>query len=333
MQDTPTLPVIQLREVRRSYGSFLAVDGISLNVPPGAILGIIGPSGSGKTTLIRMMTGTLQPSGGELRVLGDDPLRFHRRTREQIGYMPQHFVLYPDLTVAENVGFMAALFGLGWRRRGRRVREVLQMVDLWNERKRRGAHLSGGMQRRVQLAAALVHDPRLILVDEPTAGLDPVLRQRIWEHFRQLRDRGRTLLVTTQYVGEAEYCDTVAVLAEGRLIALAPPDQLRRDALGGEMLQVETADPYDGQLLRGVAGVRSVRQTSPRSLLVVTEDAGATTPRVLEAIQSQGTRVVASSEYHPSFDEVFAELVDRRGRDELARPGEVEESSDVRRAA
>ena len=142
----------------------------------GTILGIIGPSGSGKTTTIRLLTGALAPDDGQVRVLGEDPRTFRRRTRERIGYMPQQFTLYADLTARENVDFVASLFGMLWRTRHRRTREVLQLVDLWDARGRRAGRLSGGMQRRLELASALVHDPDLLFLDEPTAGIDPILR-------------------------------------------------------------------------------------------------------------------------------------------------------------
>jgi ABC-2 type transport system ATP-binding protein len=297
--------------VSRRYGDVAAVNNITLEVPAGTILGVIGPSGSGKTTLIRMMTGTLEPTEGNLTVLGQTPRKFTRHTREKIGYMPQHFVLYEELTASENLSFVASLFGLLWPRRGRRVNEMLKLVDLWEARGRRARQLSGGMQRRLELACALVHDPVLLFVDEPTAGLDPMLRQRIWTEFRRLREVGRTLVVTTQYVGEAEYCDAVAVLAQGRLIALAAPEDLRRMALGGDVIEIETAQSFDASTLEQVAGVRSVRQNAPRHFLVVTDDAGAAMPRLLQAIQTAGLEVLSSSEYRPSFDEVFAELVSK----------------------
>jgi ABC-2 type transport system ATP-binding protein len=225
--------------------------------------------------------------------------------------MPQHFVLYEELTATENVSFVASLFGLLWPKRGRRVREVLKLVDLWEARGRRARQLSGGMQRRLELACALVHDPVLLFVDEPTAGLDPILRQKVWAEFRRLREMGRTLVVTTQYVAEAEYCDAVAVLARGRLIALAAPEELRRMALGGEVVEIETAQAFDGSSLTHLPGIRAVKQSSPRKFLVIADDAGAATPRVLQAISAAGVEVISSSEYRPSFDEVFAELVSK----------------------
>lgn len=307
-----------MEEVTRTFGELRAVDDISLNVPAGTILGLIGPSGSGKTTAIRTLTGALEPTAGRVRVLGEDPRRFRRRTRERIGYSPQQFVLYQDLTAAENVHFIGSLFGMLWRRRRRRVSEVLELLGLTDARGRRASQLSGGMQRRLELACALVHEPEVLFLDEPTAGIDPMLRQTVWAELRRLRDEQRTLLVTTQYVGEAEYCDSVALLSGGRLVALAPPEELRRQALGGDVIEVETERAFDAGSLSAIEGVTEVRQRGPRNLLVVADDAGEVTPRVQEAIEAQGGEVASSREYRPTFDEVFAELVtrDRRERGE-----------------
>ncbi|HEX8939867.1 MAG TPA: ABC transporter ATP-binding protein [Candidatus Limnocylindrales bacterium] len=299
----------------RRFGDVRAVDGLDLAVPPGTLLGLIGPSGSGKTTTIRMLTGQLRPTSGRLRVLGEDPMHFRRQTRERIGYMPQLFVLYPDLTAKENLDFVGSLFGMLWPRRRRRVREVLELVDLWPARDRRASALSGGMQRRLELACALVHDPVLLFLDEPTAGIDPLLRERIWTELRRLREAGRTLLVTTQYIGEAEHCDRVALLAEGRLIAVDTPAGLRREALGGEVIELESAAPVDAAALGGLPAVRVLRQRGPRDLLAVTDDAASATPTILDALRDRGVEVVASREYRPPFDQVFAELVSR------SRPG------------
>jgi ABC-2 type transport system ATP-binding protein len=299
---------------RKRFGNVVALDGISLSVPTGTILGLIGPSGSGKTTTVRLLTGALTADHGTVRVLGEEPRRFRRQTRARIGYMPQQFTLYPDLTAAENVDFMASMFGLLWFRRRRRVREALRIVDLWDARKRRASALSGGMQRRLELACALVHDPTLYFLDEPTAGLDPILRGRVWEELHRLKDAGRTLLVTTQYVNEAEECDNVALIAHGRLVALATPDDLRRDAMGGDIIEVETTDPFDGTALSKMPEVREVRVQGPRTFQVVVDEAGAATPLVVEAINEAGGDVAAAREFRPSFDDVFAELVERDGQ-------------------
>jgi ABC-2 type transport system ATP-binding protein len=308
---SPTDDVIRVDDATVRFGDVVAVHRVSLSVPRGTILGLIGPSGAGKTTTIRLLTGGLTPTVGDVRVLGEEPQRFHRRTRERIGYMPQLFTLYPDLTAGENVDFVASLFGLLWLHRRRRVREVLELVDLWDARGRRAGNLSGGQQRRLELACALVHDPDLLFLDEPTAGIDPMLRGRIWDELHRLKERGRTLIVTTQYVNEAEECDNVALIAQGRLAALAPPDELRRAATGGDIIEVETAQAFDGERLSTLDRVRSVGQTGPRTFRVTVDDAGAATPSVVEAINDAGVDVVSAREYRLSFDEVFTELVER----------------------
>jgi ABC-2 type transport system ATP-binding protein len=308
-------PLVVLSHATRDFGDGAGVFGIDLSVPAGTILGIVGPSGAGKTTTIRMITGALDPDDGEVEVLGEDPRRFRRTTRERIGYMPQQFTLYPDLTADENVDFVASLFGMLVRRRRRRVREVLELVQLWDARGRRAGQLSGGMQRRLELACALVHEPSLLLLDEPTAGIDPILRQTIWDELARLKSDGRTLLVTTQYVSEAESCDAVALIAGGRLIALGPPDELRRGAAGGDVIEAETDAPFDPAVLVGKEGIRAARSTGLREFRVVTDDAGTTTPVLDNLVAAAGGTLTTAREVRLTFDEVFAELVERDARE------------------
>jgi ABC-2 type transport system ATP-binding protein len=301
----------------------LAVDDISLVVQSGSILGVIGPSGAGKTTTIRLLTGALEPTSGTVTVLGQEPKAFRRQTRERIGYMPQSFMLFPDLTVRENVDFVGSLFGMMvWSRR-RRTREVLELLDLWTVRARRAGKLSGGMQRRLELACVLVHDPDLLFLDEPTAGIDPLLRGRVWDELRRQRDRGRTLIVTTQHLEEAESCDQVAMIAGGGLIALAAPEQLRRDAMGGDVIVIETEADVDGAELRSLPFVRSVRQDGPRRLTVVVDDAGTGTPDVVEAVRGRA-EVISAREERATFDEVFAILVHRSAQGDTNEPATAE---------
>lgn len=314
-----TGPIISARGVTRAFEDHVAVNDLSFDVEPGTILGVVGPSGSGKTTTVRMLTGTLGRTSGEVSVLGEDPMNFSRRVRGQIAYMPQLFSLYEDLTAQENVGFVAALYGIGPFERRRLIRRALEVVDLWDARNRLARDLSGGMQRRLELACALVHSPDVLFVDEPTAGIDPLLRQSIWDELRELRDEGRTLLVTTQYVTEAEYCDRVALIVDGELVALDAPEALRQMVFGGDVLQVDTARAVDPELLSGLAGVERVRQTAPRQLMVTVQDAGSLTPRIIDALRVGGIEVAGLEEHQPTFDEVFTGLVEqRRGqRDEL----------------
>ncbi|HVQ22541.1 MAG TPA: ABC transporter ATP-binding protein [Candidatus Saccharimonadia bacterium] len=304
-------PALEMAGVGRRFGDVIAIEDISMTVRPGRIVGVIGPSGAGKTTAIRLLTGVLRPTEGTIRILGADPTTLPSRTRERIGLMPQHSTLYDDLTALENLDFVGSLFGLLYPRRRRRMRATLTTLDLWDARHRRAGDLSGGMQRRLQLAAALVHDPDLLFLDEPTAGIDPLLRQAIWTELGGLRDSGRTLIVTTQYVGEAEQCDDVALIAEGRLLAFAPPDDLRRAAYGGEIVEVETDGIIDATRLVEDEQVHDVIQVGPRTLHLTTIDAATATPSIMETVERTGGSVAAIREYRPSFDDVFAKLVSR----------------------
>jgi ABC-2 type transport system ATP-binding protein len=304
--------IVDVRDVLMAFGDVTALAGIGLDVSQGTILGVVGPSGAGKTTLIRLLTGAIKPARGRIRVLGEDPRSFRRQTRERIGYMPQLFTLYRDLTAGENVDFVASLYGLLLWRRRRRVREVLKLVDLWDARKRRASELSGGMQRRLELACALVHEPSLLILDEPTGGIDPILRGRIWDELHRLRDAGRTLIVTTQYVTEAEECDSVALIAEGRLIAHDTPEELRRSAIGGELIDIELTGPADLAMFESIPAITGLRQIDGQTVRATVEDAATATPAIVEAIRRTGHEVRATSEAVPNFDEVFAILVERQ---------------------
>jgi ABC-2 type transport system ATP-binding protein len=301
--------LITMRGVSRGFDGRLVVRDIDLAVPSGTILGIIGPSGSGKTTTIRMLTGALAPTAGEIDVLGERPVAFRRSTRERIGYMPQLFTLYPDLSARENVDFVGSMFGMLWPRRRSRTKGVLKLLELWDARKKRASALSGGMQRRLELACALVHDPTLLILDEPTVGLDPLLRGTVWGELHRLRNAGRTILVTTQYVNEAEECDAVALIAEGRLLAVAQPADLRRQAMGGEVIEIETAGLFDGSVLETEPGVINVRQLDARRLHVTVHDAATGMPAVVDAVGRNGAEVASARELKLSFDDVFAALV------------------------
>jgi ABC-2 type transport system ATP-binding protein len=305
-------PIISARSITRAFDDHVVVDDITFDVEPGTILGVVGPSGSGKTTTVRMLTGTLGRSSGEIQVLGEDPMHFSRRVRGRIAYMPQLFSLYEDLSAQENVGFVAALYGIGPFKRRSLIRRALEVVDLGEARHRLARDLSGGMQRRLELACALVHSPDVLFVDEPTAGIDPLLRQSIWDELRELRDQGRTLLVTTQYVTEAEYCDRVALIVDGQLVALDDPESLRQMVFGGDVLQVDTARAVDSDLIVDLPGVERVRQTAPRQLMVTVQDAGSLTPRIIERLRGAGIEVAGLEEHQPTFDEVFAGLVEQR---------------------
>jgi ABC-2 type transport system ATP-binding protein len=319
-----SLALIDMRAVNLSFGAQVGVANLNLQVAPGTILGLIGPSGSGKTSSVRLMTGVYQPDSGTISVFGRQPHRFSPRQRQRIGYLPQNFVLYPNLTVWENLGFTASLYGLGYFGRRRRMEEVLDFVELGDVAGRLGGKLSGGMQRRLSLACALVHQPDLIFADEPTAGIDPVLRGKFWRSFRELRDAGRTLVVTTQYVGEAAYCDLVGVMNAGRLIHLDTPEGLRRTALGGEMIRL-VVEPAAVLLardrLQGLPMVSDVRRSreAPGEIFIYVDSASVALPAVFAALAAQPTIAVQSAEEHqPSFDDLFVDLMERAAPPALA---------------
>jgi ABC-2 type transport system ATP-binding protein len=308
-------PPVELRDVSLRFSEEAGVEGLTLQVPAGTIFGLIGPSGSGKTTTVRLCTGVYRPQQGSIRVLGERPGRANRRLRERIGYVPQLFTLYPNLTAWENLSFVASLYGLPYRGRRRVMSQLLDFVELGAAKNRLGRQLSGGMQRRLMLASALIHNPSLIFADEPTAGIDPVLRNKFWEHFRELRDQGRTLFVTTQYVGEVAGCDLVGVMREGKLLMVDTPDGLRRAALGGEIIRL-VVEPEGvrqaAQVLIRHPAVNDVRRErgEPGTLLLNVEEAGEALPALIGLLsETPGVTVRVAEEYLPPFDDVLVSLL------------------------
>lgn len=314
-------PAIHAQNLTKQFGAEVAVNGATFDVQPGTIMGFIGPSGSGKTTLVRLLTGVLTPSTGKATVLGREPIHFNQATREKIGYMPQLFVLYPQLTVWENLNFAASIYGMGFRR-GKRLKNVLEFVELYEHRSKRARDISGGMQRRLSLAATLVHDPRLIFLDEPTAGIDPVLRRKFWDHFRALRDEGRTLFITTQYVGEAAYCDYVGVMANGRVLMVEPPDQLRRRAFGGDVVDITFAVPFSHATLAAMQQLPCVHgdavAVSSTQVRLIVDEGSTATPALMDWCREQGLEVQSIEPFLPPYDDVFVELVKDQDKGEGA---------------
>lgn len=310
-------PMMDLQHVDLDFGGGVGVFDLNFQVPEGTILGMIGPSGCGKTTTVRLLTGLQRPTRGTVTVLGKTPSTFKPREREQLGYIPQSFVLYPNLSVNENLNFVASMYGLNSGRRQHRMAELLDFVELSDARHRLGRNLSGGMQRRLMLAGALMHDPKLLFADEPTAGIDPVLRRRFWDYFKQLRDEGRTLLVTTQYVGDAAYCDYVAVMRKGRVLTVDTPEGLRRQAMSAEIIEL-TVEPdrlWEVNLLLwnypGVQDVEPVPHTRDQVRLYVA-DAGEMLPIVLSLLNDQLNLTPHKAEpYTLPFDDVFIKLMER----------------------
>jgi ABC-2 type transport system ATP-binding protein len=306
--------VVVARGLRREFGREIALDRLDLTVTRGTIYGFIGPSGSGKTTAVRLLTGIDVPTQGEAQVLGAPTPRFDGALRARIGYMPQRSVQFPNLTVGANLRFTAALYGLPLYRRRRSIKAALTRTELYEHRYKSVRNLSGGMARRLALSAALVHEPEILFLDEPTGGIDPVLRRKLWDHFHELRREGRTLFVTTQYVGEATYCDRVGVLAEGRLIVEGTPAELRRWSMGGDVLDFSPTGPLHGSLVAHLAelpGVHDLQTIGGRTLRIIVDDAPSRLPEIHEWCRAHEVGVGSLQEVSPPFDDVFAALMQR----------------------
>ena len=304
--------VIIARHLTKKFGDETVVQDVSFGVPRASIFGFIGPSGSGKTTTVRLLTGVYKPTNGEVTVLNHNPVNLNRRERVSIGYMPQLFVLYPNLTVWENLNFAASLYGMSLFRR-KRLKEALKFVELYEHRSKLARNISGGMLRRLSLASTLVHDPQLLFLDEPTAGIDPVLRRKFWDHFRELKNQGRTIFITTQYVSEADNCDLVGVQNNGKLLIVDTPQGIRHHTYGGDMVDFRTVESFDFNaevILRSLPFVRSKTvRTSPSSMRIIVDHANTAIPELMGWTQQQKIQVKSVEEYIPSFDDVFVELI------------------------
>ena len=222
--------IFQTNDVVKSFGSLQAVDHVTMTIPRSEIYGLVGPSGSGKTTLIRMLSGLATATSGEVRLLGSSMPTERRVVEHRFGYMPQERAVYRDLTIAENLLFFGQIYGMKRSRIAKRTSELLSLMKLSDRGKQRADRLSGGEKQRLSLACALLHEPEALLLDEPTIGLDPALRREFWDHFHKLNSAGRTILLTTHYLNEAEWCDQVGLMQRGRLIAEGSPDELKSEA-------------------------------------------------------------------------------------------------------
>ncbi len=222
--------VFHAEALTKRFGALRAVDDVSLVIPRGEIYGLVGPSGSGKTTLIRMLCGLALPTAGTAKLLGSSMPSERRAVEHRFGYMPQEHAVYRDLTIAENLLFFGQIYGMSRARIIERTRDLLDLMKLSDRGKQRTDRLSGGEKQRLSLACSLLHEPEALLLDEPTIGLDPALRREFWDHFHALSGDGRTILLTTHYLNEAEWCDRVGLMQLGRLIAEGTPDDLKAEA-------------------------------------------------------------------------------------------------------
>jgi ABC-2 type transport system ATP-binding protein len=300
----------------KRFGRFTAVDHVDLVVNTGELYGFLGPNGSGKTTTLRMLCGILEPTEGGGRVLGLDLRGEPERIKAAIGYMSQRFSLYDDLTAEENVTFYATVYGLpGWERAAR-IERMIQLADLVGREGVLAGRLSGGYRQRLALACALVHSPRLVFLDEPTAGVDPVSRRTFWELIRRLADSGVTIVVTTHYMDEAEHCDRLGFIYQGKLIAQGSPAAIKSQTFRKPVFQIEAADPRRAAdvLADWPAAEEVVRYGPVVRLVAAREDLTADAVRGELAAAGLDGRVEAVV---PSVEDLFVSFVDRERKSRL----------------
>lgn len=297
-------PVVVVEDLTRRFGDFVAVDHINFEIRAGEVVGYLGPNGSGKTTTIRMLLGLLEPSEGKATVLGYDAFRQSEEVRARAGYMSQKFALYDDLTVLENLTFYGGVYGI---RDKDRIRETLELVGLPGHESEMTRSLSAGWRQRLALGIALVHQPKLLFLDEPTSGVDPTARRAFWDLIYQLTESGVTILVTTHYMDEAEYCERVGIMRDGKLLAMDTPSRLKETVIPGDVWEV-FAEPLENSLntLEQVPGVIRVGLTGDH-IRTITEH-GLKKDVLQRGLKDKGVHVTEIATGEPTLEDVFISL-------------------------
>ncbi|MBI4270764.1 MAG: multidrug ABC transporter ATP-binding protein [Candidatus Rokubacteria bacterium RIFCSPHIGHO2_02_FULL_73_26] len=299
------------RGLTKRFGRVLAVDHLDLEVRRGELYGFLGPNGAGKSTTVRMLCGILQPTEGDGRVLGIDLRRDPERVKSVIGYMSQEFSLYDDLTVEENLAFYARVYVVPRGERAGRIRQMLQLADLVGRERQLAGQLSGGYRQRLALACALVHSPEMVFLDEPTSGVDPVSRRTFWALVRRLADGGTTILITTHYMDEAELCDALGFIYQGRLIAHGPPARIKAETFGRPVLELVVADSRAAaDALAEWDAVEEVVRAGAR-VRVIGARKGLGTADVAEYLRARGVTVEWVGAVEPTVEDLFVSFVDR----------------------
>jgi len=301
--------LVETFNLTKRFGDLTAVDHLNLKIRRGEVFGFLGPNGAGKTTTIRMLCGLLTPSEGYAIVAGFDVTKFPEKVKERIGYMPQRFSLYDDLTLHENLDFFGGIYRIPAERRRARIRRVLEIVQLDDFENKLAGELSGGLKQRLALACSLVHEPELLILDEPTAGIDPTLRKAFWRYFRDLNKEGVTFFINTHYMDEAELCDRLGLINKGRLIALDTSKNLKKAMVGGELVELFPSEIDKAHsILKGFAKIRKIEVKEKRLLLYV-EDAASSIPEITALLRENRVEVSNVQTIEPSLEDVFIELV------------------------
>jgi ABC-2 type transport system ATP-binding protein len=296
---------IEAVELTKQFDHFTAVDHVSFALSQGEIMGFLGPNGAGKTTTIRMLLGLTSPTSGRATVLGLDVAHQAAAIRQRIGYMSQRFSLYNDLTVSENLAFFGGIYGVRGKRFGERAQYVLDMAGLSGRENERAKNLSGGWRQRLALGCAILHEPDVLFLDEPTAGVDPVSRREFWRLLYVMSEEGRTVFVTTHYMDEAEHCHRLAFIQRGRLVALGSPQAIKAEKMRGQVLEIDCTLPQ-----KAIEVLRSMDESGEVSLYgalihVVVEDVAAQRARIEHALRDAGIEIRSIDAIAPSLEDVF----------------------------
>jgi len=317
--------IIETENLTKRFKHVTAVDGLDLAVESGEVFGLVGPDGAGKTTTIRMLCAIMDPSEGSARVAGFDTVADSESIKRRIGYMAQRFNLYGDLSVVENLDFFADVFQVRGKVRRERKERLLQFARLTEFRKRRAAHLSGGMQKKLALACTLIHQPEIIFLDEPTTGVDPVSRREFWDILTDLHLQGITIFVSTPYMDEAERCSRVGLMYEGRIIVCDAPEQIKK-LVSGELLEVRPSNLRRAEaVITAQDGVLEA-QTYGDLLHVFVDSVAARQAALQEALTREGVEVLSMRQTRPRMEEAFISLVRKQMQENGAADGAADES-------
>jgi drug efflux transport system ATP-binding protein len=305
---------VEMRDLVKTFGTFVAVDHVSLQVAKGEIFGFLGPNGAGKSTAIRMLCGLLTPTSGSGSVNGFDVARQPEEIRKSIGYMSQKFSLYDDLTVEENIDFFSGIYSVPKERRAARKDFILEMANLAERRNAPTRTLSGGWKQRLALGCAILHEPPVLFLDEPTSGVDPIARGAFWSLIHDLSQAGHTIFVSTHYMDEAEYCHRLALMYRGKVIALGTPAELKEGLTEHALLRLDTNEPLETmRALEGLDGVRDVAVFGG-GLHVTVDSAQEAIGRIRNSLEARSIAVTRLEEIRPSMEDVFVAMIEAEER-------------------
>ncbi|MBN1315083.1 MAG: ABC transporter ATP-binding protein [Anaerolineales bacterium] len=296
---------IETIELVKRFDGFTAVDCVTFHVKRGEIFGFLGPNGAGKTTTIRMLLGLIAPTSGQGIVLGFDIVHQAAGIRQRIGYVSQRFGLYNDLTVSENLNFFGGTYGVRNRLLKERKKEVLAMAGLTGRQREYARNLAGGWRQRLALGCAIMHQPELLFLDEPTAGMDPISRRDFWDLLYRLSSQGRTIFVTTHYMDEAEHCHRLAFIQRGRLTALGSPEEIKAEKMKGQVMEIDCSSPETALVLLQESGLFQEISLYGALIHVVAPDAARLKPEIRKVLQEKDVGITSIEIIAPSLEDVF----------------------------